>query len=179
MLGTKLIDRVFKWNLERFNTQFKPEFDIALLSEEVAEFYTAAAKQDLVEMVDAYCDTEFVYQGIQFKYGMIRYVYNLDGEKQLEKNTSAFRRITNYYNYHRALMLNTLIDKRVYTDTLNKCFKLVCDANDAKGTARDEKGKTMKGPNWFNPADAIREVLEARNTPDIRDTPMLPGFEDV
>ena len=45
-------------------------------------------------MIDAYCDMKFVWEGIKFKYGMIKYDYtNENNIKLLKENTEAYSAI--------------------------------------------------------------------------------------
>ena len=151
----------------RGNVVFNPSFDMGLLSEEVVEFYTNLALDDLVEMIDAYCDMRFVWEGILFKYGMIKYDYNnsevLD---QLILDTKAFSAIRSYYYAHEVQARECLetkfesIHKLTYLDAiLETHYEFVCEANELKGTAKDEKGKTIKGKNWVDPGIRLRELL--------------------
>ena len=156
----------------RGNNTFNFAFDLPLLSEEVKEFYKALANNDIVEMVDAYCDVRFVWEGIEFKYGCINYEYNNpDNWKLLNTNEQEFRALDGYYRNNKYKMLDILetelyanIDDDSYTKTLillDAAFNIVCEANEQKGTIKDANNKTMKGPKWVNPADSIRELLIA------------------
>ena len=156
----------------RGNNTFNFAFDLPLLSEEVKEFYKALANNDIVEMVDAYCDVRFVWEGIEFKYGCISYDYNdINNLNFFNTNEQEFKALENYNYKHKYKMLG-LLDKDLfggntedsYANTLNlleAAFNIVCDANEQKGTVKDANNKTMKGPKWVNPADSIRELLIA------------------
>lgn len=155
----------------RGNNTFNFAFDLPLLSEEVKEFYKALANNDIVEMVDAYCDVRFVWEGIEFKYGCISYDYNdINNYKYLVEHTQQFKAIELYYREHKYKMLELLetelygIDSDTsYTQTLDlldAAFNIVCVANEQKGTLKDDNDKTMKGPKWVNPAVSIALLLE-------------------
>lgn len=155
----------------RGNNAFNFAFDLPLLSEEVKEFYKALAKNDIVEMVDAYCDVRFVWEGIEFKYGCISYNYNdINNWKFLNTNEQEFRALECYKAKHTYKMLG-LLETDLFGNTeasyantlelLDAAFNIVCDANEQKGTIKDNNNKTMKGPKWVNPADSIRELLIA------------------
>jgi hypothetical protein len=156
----------------RGNNAFNFAFDLPLLSEEVKEFYKALANNDIVEMVDAYCDVRFVWEGIEFKYGCISYDYNdVNNWNFLNTNEQEFRAIEVYKNRHRYKMLD-LLETDLYGNEsddsydktlklLDAAFNIVCEANEQKGTIKDANNKTMKGPKWVNPADSIRELLIA------------------
>lgn len=149
----------------RGNTEFKPEFDLGLLSEEVKEFYTAVANKDIVEMLDAYADMRFVWEGIEFKYGMVAYSYDAD-LVAFERNEKMFDMIRSYYygHCHTAYKsikeaLGNKFSETLFETLTDTVFNFVCEANEQKGTDKDEKGKTIKGPKWVNPADRIRHLL--------------------
>lgn len=154
----------------RGNIEFNPNFDMGLLSEEVVEFYTNLALDDIVEMIDAYCDMKFVWEGILFKYGMIKYEYNsTDVIEQLEINTRAFSAIRSYYYAHEGQALDCLVAKfedlrkTTFLEQILKAhYTFVCEANELKGTAKDEKGKTIKGKNWIDPGLRLKELLNKK-----------------
>ncbi len=157
----------------RGNDKFNPTFDLALLSEEVKEFYKNLAKNDIVEMFDAVADMKFVWEGIAFKYGCVDYSYTAFNLNSFYENEKAFISIRSYYfgHYHTAteelcnyIMLLTCATDSEATynltlDTINEVFDIVCEANEQKGTVKNADGKTMKGPKWVNPADRIKELL--------------------
>ena len=157
----------------RGNDNFKPTFDLALLSEEVKEFYKAMARNDLVEMFDAVADMKFVWEGIEFKYGCTSYSYTASSLEEFYNNEKAFSSIETYYRRHKyeaeeqlynyLLELTMATDKEalynVTIDTINEVFAIVCTANEQKGTIKDTNGKTMKGPRWVNPAKSIKALL--------------------
>ena len=146
----------------RNNTTFDCEFELGLLSEEVKEFYVAAAKNDLVEMIDAACDVRFVYEGIEFKYGMIEYDRTSPLEFcSLEANMEVFEQITKYYNHHVRVIqevLTSFLEKQTPM-VMEAAYSKVCEANEQKMTAKDSTGKTMKGPLWKNPNNDIKQIL--------------------
>lgn len=153
----------------RGNNKFNFAFDLPLLSEEVKEFYKALANNDIVEMVDAYCDVRFVWEGIEFKYGCISYEYNdVNNWNFLNTNEQEFRALEYYKDKHRYKMLD-LLETDLFGNTeesykktlklLDAAYNIVCEANEQKGTVKDENDKTMKGPNWVNPAESIRKLL--------------------
>ena len=98
----------------RGNDTFKPTFDLALLSEEVKEFYKAMAKNDLVEMFDAVADMKFVWEGIEFKYGCTSYSYTASSLDEFYNNERAFNAIRSYYFGH----FNTVCEL-LYKEVMN------------------------------------------------------------
>ena len=162
--------RVAKWNdgpvpVElgggtRNNNVCNTPFDLALNTEEIKEFYKALVNSDLVEMVDAYADTKFVYYGILYKLGNLTTSYkaiNIDSFKKIVEDTIYNLK---YIRMQLESMYQILYTFEIYTDILDKAFDIVCDANEQKGTVKNEYGKTIKGSKWVNPAEAIKELLE-------------------
>lgn len=164
-------ERVARWNGgpvpeelgggTRGNNNCNPAFDLALNTEEIKEFYKAMAREDIVEMVDAYADTLFVYYGILYKLGNLSTSYsaiNIDVFKKTVDDTIV---TLNYVRNHLESMFAIMGAKYGITNKtiLDKAFDIVCEANEQKGTAKDQHGKTMKGPKWVNPAETIKQLL--------------------
>lgn len=171
----KHLARVARWNGgpvpeelgggTRNNTKLDLDYEIALLTDEIKEFYTALANNDLVEMIDGYCDTKFVKLGIDFKYGMQNYAYNSSTNLVVLKTSIEGKAyIDDLYNEHTVIMLEVLGTYGITQQMLDECFDVVCEANEQKGTVKNEFGKTIKGPKWVNPADKIRLIIEANQS---------------
>ena len=161
--------RVAKWNGgavpeelgggSRENTKANPPFDLGLITEEIKEFYIALANDDLVEMVDAYCDVKFVYLGIVFKVGCTTASYTAIDINNHLKLVNDSEEVLSYANRQMSAMRLILSDFCITNRILQQAFDIVCEANDQKGTIKDDKGKTMKGPKWVNPAETIKQLL--------------------
>ena len=145
--------RIAKWNYDRGNTNFDIELEERMLDEEAQEFkdgmimyfdsVTAIESRAdaLVELVDAWCDYHFVFQGTVFK--ALGTSYSLDRFKLYER-----------------FMWETLTRQLGITkDTLEDCLNIVIDANELKGKAK-VNGKTVKGDAWVDPKELILEVLK-------------------
>ena len=162
--------RVAKWNDglvpeelgggTRNNNVCNPPFDLALNTEEIKEFYKALVNGDLVEMVDAYADTKFVYYGILYKLGNLTTNYDAADIDSFKKTVEDTIYILKYIRMQLESMYQILYTFEVYTDVLNKAFDIVCEANEQKGTVKNEYGKTIKGAKWVNPAEAIKKLLD-------------------
>ena len=166
------LERVARWNDgpvpeelgggTRGNDNCNPAFDLALVTEEIKEFYKALARQDVIEMVDAYADTLFVYYGILYKLGNLSTSYaamNIDVFKKTVDDTIF---ALDYTRNQLETMFSILAAAYQITDKaiLDKAFDIVCEANEQKGTTKDQYGKTMKGPKWVNPAESIAIMLK-------------------
>lgn len=164
-------ERVARWNDgpvpeelgggTRGNDNCKPAFNLALNTEEIKEFYKAMAKEDIVEMVDAYADTLFVYYGILYKLGNLTISYTAVEIDAFKKAVDDTIFTINYVRNHLESMFVIMGAKYGITNKtiLDKAFDIVCEANEQKGTAKDQHGKTMKGPKWVNPAETIKQLL--------------------
>ena len=165
-------ERVARWNGgpvpeelgggTRGNDNCNPAFDLALVTEEIKEFYKALARQDIVEMVDAYADTLFVYYGILYKLGNLSTSYSAISIDVFKKTVDDTIITLNYARNQLESMFTILAAAYKITNKtiLDKAFDIVCEANEQKGTTKDQYGKTMKGPKWVNPAESIAIMLK-------------------
>lgn len=146
--------KVAKWNFDRNNTNFDMELEINMLAEEAQEFkegvvdYLNAIKgidkeailNAKVEMVDAYADFAFVYQGTLFK--ALGTMVDLSG-------------VLVTLDYMEAMLKDANISPMV----MDSAFDAVVAANEAKGTQKID-GKIQKGDDWVDPKARIRMYLE-------------------
>lgn len=146
--------RVAKWNFDRNNTSFDLELEKNMLAEEAQEFkdgmvdYLNAIKgidqeailDAKVEMVDAYADFAFVYQGTRFK--ALGTMMDFSG-----------------VDYTLDYMEMVLKDANISHMVLDAAFDAVVAANEAKGTQK-VNGKIQKGADWVDPKSQIRMYLQ-------------------
>jgi hypothetical protein len=146
--------RIAQWNYNRDNINFDPELELRMLTEEAQEFKDGMlmlAKADaessydaaIVELVDAWCDYQFVMSGSIFKYLGSDIPFDWDSIRTQER------------------YMFTILNKQLGIDeaTLNICLDCVITANEAKGTKKI-KGKIQKGDTWRDPKDTILNILK-------------------
>ena len=137
-----IIKEIEEWNRVRNNTEFNIELERRMLDEEVEEFITGLNMGDIVEMVDAYCDTYFVYIGSVYK----------------SMNTLNKVHAELHYYYEAIDWMRGLLTD-IDDDVLDMAMEYVITANKAKPIHKKE-GKVIKGDDWVDPKIKIQEILE-------------------
>jgi len=145
--------QIARWNYKRNNTNFDPELELRMLSEEAQEFKdgmlmyfegnTSDRLDAIIEMIDAWADYQFVMQGSIFKY--------LGSDKSFDWYSI---KVQEKYMY--SILTDTL---GLDPEMLNASLQAVIDANNAKGTEK-VNGKIQKGPDWVDPKATIKQFLE-------------------
>jgi len=149
-----MFNEVAKWNYDRNLIGFETGFEMKLLSEEVREGYTAIAQNDIVELLDAIADVEFVYNGTVFKFGMSS-LY-----------PSSIEPITNYVEHHLARLVSSARDmlpdipKDKFYKLLEDVNAIVIEANNTKPNKKNKDGKNIKGSSFVEPQDKIAELVK-------------------
>lgn len=151
--GSKQI-KIFDWNLERglLDKAFNPALQTRMLTEESREFYDAYKANDMVGMIDAYCDFIFVLRGAQAS--LIATDFGDD--------YGAYRTALDIVNgaTNQGFMMLEILNKAVPVGPveLELCLSYVIEANEAK--PKDTvSGKIIKGDNWRDPKDKIRALV--------------------
>ncbi len=143
-------DRGFTWDSDK---------SITLLSEEVAEFWNAYAEGDLVEMVDAWCDAKFVWEGRKYLFGSRKF----DSVNSLDRVRAEFLLIRYYWMQQDKFMKDLLYKVGGITESaLSEAFEIVCRANSRKALSYDAGLKVDKPEGWVPPQEEIRKLLLRR-----------------
>jgi hypothetical protein len=167
-------DRIIQWNKGRNNLSFDPALELPMLKEEASEFIHA---DTLPERIQEYCDFIFVFTGTIAKFfGNPGKTQGITEEEEEEEglvnnfvsSTQFFEDIltpwaNNFMNYAQKIIINNLQSLNTDEEHVQKIMDLsleaVIDANEAKGTERDENGKICKGLNYVPPIKAIKKVI--------------------
>ena len=158
--------KVIQWNYDRNGLELNPKLEYDMLLEEEKEFKealegyldnsTLLAKIDyVVDLIDAYCDYNFVFGGTVYKYMGTEESINVDV-------------LENKIKYMRVIISDILVHKHEVYDVmtvLNEAMDLVVEANEAKPIKKSE-GKVTKGESWVDPKIQIQELLEAKGWVD-------------
>lgn len=149
--------QIAQWNYDRNGLEYKEELEQAMIAEEVNEFKDALIcylhnpidkLSAIVNMVDAYMDTSFVYYGTLIK--------QLGNAKLSDKNFDL--------SIMNTIMTEILITHKVKLycadegDTIGLCLDYVMKANEKKPKTK-AKGKVKKGSDWIDPKEQIKELL--------------------
>lgn len=152
--------QISKWNYDRNGLEYSQELEDALWHEEANEFRTALKEylanpltklEAIVDLVDAFCDCNFVYYGTVIK--------ELGNTKVRERNFEIS-------------LMNTLITEvllkhkvQIYipneASAIELCLGYVIDANDKKPKDKT-KNKVKKGSEWIDPKILITDLLLTR-----------------
>lgn len=163
------------WNFKRNGLGFNPELERDMLAEEAKEFkdafvgylgittsdciYTVDTLLDeVVDMVDAYCDYMYVYTGTALK--ALGYA-PIDGTHTQSVMHSV---LTEVLLTHGVKMY----DGRGTIPLLEECFQYVIEANDKK-PIKKTTGKVTKGVGFVDPKVRIKELLQAKGFENAED----------
>lgn len=141
------VQRIEKWNEDRGMTDFDPQLEVRLISEETVELLTAT---NLPNLLKELADLTFVGTGTMYK----------DKELVMEDYLNAtFDLVSDIvYTYPEMELLQEYDDQGI--DIASACVSIVTEANELKGSEKDENGKVVKGPNYVNPEHTITKMLE-------------------
>jgi len=139
------------WNKRRNGLTFDLSLEESMLLEEIEEFWEAYTEQKgyyHVDMIDALCDTWFVYIGTRAK---------LVGTKATPEVTELLLFVETEMH-----TMYDILERQfgLHTDNLSACYQIVLDANKAKGTKKNAEGKVEKGDEWVDPKHTIAEYLK-------------------
>lgn len=146
--------RIYDWNMVRgmLDKGFNPALQTKMLTEESREFHDAYKEQDMVGMIDAYCDFIFVLRGAQAS------LIATDFGEDYHAYKTALDIVNGATN--QGFMLLELLTKLVPVGPvdINQCLSYVIDANEAK-PATKKGGKVIKGNEWVDPKFKIKMLL--------------------
>lgn len=162
------IIEIGKWNYLRNGLEYNPELEQNMLDEEATEFkdaftaYLAITTSDsyytedtlldeIVDMVDAYCDYMYVYTGTSLK---------AIGSKHIDaSHTQSVMHsvLTEVLLTHGVRMY----DGKGTLPLLEEAFQYVIEANNKKPLTKT-KGKVTKGKDFIDPKALIKELLQAK-----------------
>jgi len=185
-----IFERVAKWNSLRYDRIYNHDLAVALLEEELQEYFDA---ETVVDQLDAMCDTVYVALGILWKLNVDNHTLDYNAEESyrqtallLETNTFdpvyfayAVLQRCKYDNDYpvtlAAQMLVTLCLTQVSAMGLTneeafEAMIVVCDSNDSKSVkkvnASIKANAGDKGAFFMPPEPKLRLILakvEARN----------------
>lgn len=157
--GVKFGYRVANWNITRGLDYWASDLSTKILSEEVREFWLAYTNKSIVDMLDAYADVRFVYEGRMFLFA----VHKWNSIEELTKAKADFDILMDYAASQMHAMLMILDNIGLRQHHLDDIFSIVCDANDKKHSEKNGDGKITKGPDWYKPEGKIEEYFDKLN----------------
>lgn len=165
LLATTHTQRIIDWNRKRNGLKFDIDLETQMLSEEANEFYMA---ETLVDRFDAWADFIFVGVGTVTKYLATKHKYYVD-QKETQEQVDA---LTAWMEHNRMQMVELLSeeilainpkygqdDGEMFDELCKKVQDIVIEANEAKGTTLDCKGKVTKHADFVKPELQIDNLL--------------------
>ena len=151
--------RVASWNFTRGLDYWASDLSVKILSEEVREFWTAYANKSIIDMLDAYADVRFVFEGRVFLFG----IHNWKSLEELARGSADYDILVRYADNQMSHIMNILNGMGFRDHHLDAVFEIVCDANDKKHAEKNGDGKITKGPDWYKPEGKIEEYFNTLN----------------
>ncbi len=165
--------QVTRWNYKRNKCEMHQHLEYSMLLEEETEFkeqglipYLKGGLFQLdavVEMIDAYCDYNFVYSGTIAKaIGTEVNLSDFDAESKMT--------MMNTYIIEALLEHNvTIMDVNTGKSVIDEAMGFVIEANEAKPIKKlTGARKVAKGKTWIDPKHRILEMLKLRGWDDVQ-----------
>lgn len=147
------INRIVDWNRKRNNFELNSDLEIDMLREEVKEYFDA---ETFVDQMDAVCDVVFVAVGTVAKSA---YGFHISTKELFSPIDFV---LTDFVGRAEA----EGIAPEQFMQSISVCLDIVIDANEQKGTERDEAGKVIKPAGFVPPEETIAAVLESFKNAD-------------
>lgn len=178
-----IFERVCKWNAARYEQVYNQELSVALIEEELAEYYN----EDPVEKLDALCDLVFVAMGVVWKFDSKLDSSVADSARDLVLSCVELDSIDLVYAVCSAWKTGTMLPDTAMFYIVELCrieasllgytneefeaaLLVVCDSNDTKEikkTAPNVKANISKGVGYVAPTEGLTNIyntmLERKN----------------
>ena len=138
-----MIIAVTAFNKPRNELVLKIELEGNMLLEEIKEFWDATT---IAERLDALVDTEYVWIGTRIKHSYNGMAISVDMIRGVE---DSIRLMQEYLN-------EELGDN--YYECYTEAKKIVCQANEIKGSKLDDDGKVEKSDEYKRAVDATKRI---------------------
>lgn len=153
ILGTEgIINQIIRWNRERNGLDFNVDTEIKMLTEEVNEFFMAETKEDRLREA---ADFKFVWIGTLAKCLGGRCKDELD----FMSRKGFFDYIKEWVDAETEAMTEVLEEDGTYY-LLPRVLEIVTKANLAKPKTKNVDGKVIKGDDYTDPIEEIRQIIK-------------------
>ena len=147
-----IVNQIIRWNRERNGLAFNIDTEVKMLTEEVNEFFMAEAKEDRLREA---ADFKFVWIGTLAKCLGGRCKNELD----FMSRKSFFDDIEEWVDDEIEAMTEVLEEDG--TDyLLPRALEIVTKANLAKPKTKNSDGKVIKGDDYVDPIEEIKQLIE-------------------
>lgn len=153
ILGTEgIINQIIRWNRERNGLDFNVDTEIKMLTEEVNEFFMAETKEDRLREA---ADFKFVWTGTLAKCLGGRCKDELD----FMSRKGFFDYIKEWADVEIDAMTEVLEEDGTYY-LWPRVLEIVTKANLAKPKTKNVDGKVIKGDDYTDPIEEIRQIIK-------------------
>lgn len=148
---------VFEFNKKRNGFKYDGSLEILMYGEEVREFFDAT---NLAERFDALVDCQYVRLGTQLKMqrnGISLWPYNYDVEYTMEELIRS--ELKEQFVPFSSFGSTQCSDREdLFSKLLTYSQKIVCKANQIKGSKLDENGKVLKDDAYKERINATKQI---------------------
>ena len=147
-----IVNQIVRWNRERNGLAFNIDTEVKMLTEEANEFFMAETKEDRLREA---ADFKFVWVGTLAKCLGGRCKNELD----FMSRKSIFDDIKEWVDVEHEAILSVLEEDG--TDyLLPRAIEIVTKANLAKPKTKNADGKVIKGVDYVDPIEEIKQIIE-------------------
>lgn len=147
-----IINQVIRWNRERNGLDFNVDTEVKMLTEEANEFFMAETKEDRLREA---ADFTFVWIGTLAKCLGSR----CKDWQSLMLRKGFFDDIKEWVDAETEVMAEVLEEDGTYC-LLPRVLEIVTKANLAKPKTKNVDGKVIKGGDYIDPIEEVKQILK-------------------
>ena len=147
-----IVNQIVRWNRERNGLAFNIDTEVKMLTEEANEFFMAETKEDRLREA---ADFKFVWIGTLVKCLGGRCKNELD----FMSRKSFFDDIEEWVDDEIEVMTAALEEDGT-SHMLPRALEIVTKANLAKPRTKNLDGKVIKGDDYIDPIEEIKQIIE-------------------
>ena len=147
-----IVNQIVRWNRERNGLAFNIDTEVKMLTEEANEFFMAETKEDRLREA---ADFKFVWVGTLAKCLGGRCKNELD----FMSRKSFLEDIEAWADAEEEAM-SEMLDEDGTRHMLPRALEIVTRANLAKPKTKNSDGKVIKGDDYVDPIEEIKQIIE-------------------
>ena len=147
-----IVNQIVRWNRERNGLAFNIDTEVKMLTEEANEFFMAETKEDRLREA---ADFKFVWVGTVAKCLGGRCKNELD----FMSRKSIFDDLKEWADVEEESMY-TVLEEDGTNHLLPRALEIVTKANLAKPRTKNLDGKVIKGDDYIDPIEEIKQIIE-------------------
>ena len=147
-----IVNQIIRWNRERNGLDFNADTEVKMLTEEANEFFMAETKEDRLREA---ADFAFVWIGTAAKCLGGR----CKDRKSLMLRKDFFDDIKEWVDVETEEMAEVMEEDGTY-HLVPRALEIVTKANFAKPRTKNVDGKVIKGDDYIDPIEEIKQILK-------------------